>query len=125
MKAAFSMWKNTRMIILTAVCAAIYGAALIAFKTAVPLIPGITEVRVGNILPVPFGLLFGPAGAWGAGGERPGRLVPGAAGSRSCRIGSRRGEEAARSPPEGVGVRRKRGPGPPTGSQARDGLVRC
>ena len=48
MKAAFSMWKNTRMIILTAVCAAIYGAALIAFKTAIPLIPGITEVRVGK-----------------------------------------------------------------------------
>ncbi|MBI5586354.1 MAG: QueT transporter family protein [Deltaproteobacteria bacterium] len=66
MKAVFSMWGNTRMIILTAVCAAVYGAALIAFKTALPLIPGITEVRVGNIFPVPFGLLFGPAGAWGA-----------------------------------------------------------
>jgi energy-coupling factor transport system substrate-specific component len=66
MKAVFSMWSDTRMIILTAVCAAVYGAALIAFKTALPLIPGITEVRVGNIFPVPFGLLFGPAGAWGA-----------------------------------------------------------
>jgi energy-coupling factor transport system substrate-specific component len=66
MRAAFSMWGNTRMIILTAVCAAIYGAALIAFKTAIPLIPGFTEVRVGNIFPVPFGLMFGPAGAWGA-----------------------------------------------------------
>lgn len=66
MKAAFTMWKNTRMIILVAVCAAIYGAALIAFKTAIPLIPGITEVRVGNIFPMVFGLLFGPAGAWGA-----------------------------------------------------------
>ena len=66
MKAAFSMWKNTRMIILVAVCAAIYGAALIAFKTAIPLIPGITEVRVANIFPMVFGLLFGPAGAWGS-----------------------------------------------------------
>jgi energy-coupling factor transport system substrate-specific component len=66
MKAVFAMWSNTRMIILTAVCAAVYGAALIAFKTALPLIPGITEIRVGNIFPVPFGLLFGPAGAWGA-----------------------------------------------------------
>ena len=86
MKAVFSMWKNTRMIILTAVCAAIYGAALIAFKTAIPLIPGITEVRVGNILPVPFGLLFGPAGAWGAafgnliGDLLGGTLGPGSAG---------------------------------------------
>jgi len=67
MKAAFRMWKNTRMIILAAVCAAIYSAALIAFKTAVPLIPGITEVRVANIFPMVFGMLFGPAGAWGTG----------------------------------------------------------
>lgn len=66
MKAAFTMWKNTRMIILTAVCAAIYSAALLAFKTAIPLIPGITEVRVGNIFPMPLGLMFGPAGAWGS-----------------------------------------------------------
>jgi energy-coupling factor transport system substrate-specific component len=65
MKAALSMWRNTRMIILVAVCAAIYSAALIAFKTAIPLIPGITEVRVANIFPMGFGLLFGPAGAWG------------------------------------------------------------
>jgi len=55
------------MIILAAVCAAIYGAALIAFKTAIPLIPGITEVRVANIFPMAFGMLFGPAGAWGTG----------------------------------------------------------
>src|SRR5512136_1368686 len=65
MRAVFTMWRNTRMIILVAVCAAIYGAALIAFKTAIPLIPGITEVRVANIFPMVFGLLFGPAGAWG------------------------------------------------------------
>ena len=67
MKAAFRMWKNTRMIILVAVCAAIYGAALIAFKTAIPILPGITEVRVANIFPMVFGMLFGPAGAWGTG----------------------------------------------------------
>ncbi len=65
MKAAFTMWKNSRMIILVSVCAAIYGAALIAFKTAVPFIPGITELRVANIFPMVFGFLFGPAGAWG------------------------------------------------------------
>ena len=66
MKAAITMWRNTRMIILVSVCAAIYGAALIAFKTAIPIIPGITEVRVANIFPMVFGLLFGPAGAWGS-----------------------------------------------------------
>ncbi|MBN1615464.1 MAG: QueT transporter family protein [Deltaproteobacteria bacterium] len=61
----FLMWRNTRMIVLVAVCAAIYAATLIAFKTAIPLIPGITEVRVANVFPMTFGLLFGPAGAWG------------------------------------------------------------
>ena len=65
MKAVWTMWRNTRLIILVAVCAAIYGAALIAFKTAIPFIPGITELRVANIFPMVFGLLFGPAGAWG------------------------------------------------------------
>ncbi|MCX8117265.1 MAG: QueT transporter family protein [Desulfobacterota bacterium] len=65
MKAAWTMWHNTRMILLVAVCAAIYSAALLAFKTAIPLIPGFTEVRVANIFPMVFGLLFGPAGAWG------------------------------------------------------------
>jgi energy-coupling factor transport system substrate-specific component len=66
MKAAIRMWKNTRMVILVAVCSAIYGAALIAFKTTIPLIPGITEVRVANLFPMVFSLLFGPAGAWGS-----------------------------------------------------------
>lgn len=65
MRTVFTMWRNTRLIILSAVCAAIYGAALIAFKTAIPFIPGITELRVANIFPMVFGLLFGPAGAWG------------------------------------------------------------
>jgi len=64
---AFLMWKNTRMIVLVAVCAAIYAATLIAFKTAIPLIPGITEVRVAGVFPPVFGILFGPAGAWGLG----------------------------------------------------------
>jgi energy-coupling factor transport system substrate-specific component len=63
----FLMWKNTRMIVLVAVCAAIYAAALIAFKTAIPLVPGITEVRVAGVFPMAFGIMFGPAGAWGLG----------------------------------------------------------
>lgn len=67
MRYAFIMWKNTRMIVLVAVCAAIYAAALIAFKTAIPLIPGVTEVRVAGIFLMTFGILFGPAGAWGLG----------------------------------------------------------
>jgi energy-coupling factor transport system substrate-specific component len=67
MQYALLMWKNTRMIVLTAVCAAVYAATLIAFKTAIPIIPGITELRVAGVFPMVFGIIFGPAGAWGLG----------------------------------------------------------
>jgi energy-coupling factor transport system substrate-specific component len=66
MKEVYTMWKNTRMIILVALSAAIYAAFLIVFKGGIPIIPGITEVRPANVFPPVFGLLFGPAGAWGA-----------------------------------------------------------
>jgi energy-coupling factor transport system substrate-specific component len=66
MKEVFSMWKYTQMIILVALSAAIYAALLIVFKAGIVIIPGITEVRPANVFPVIFGLMFGPAGAWGA-----------------------------------------------------------
>jgi len=66
MKELLSIWKYTRMIVLVAVCAAVYAAVLIPFKIAVPLIPGFTEIRPANALPIVFSLLFGPAAAWGA-----------------------------------------------------------
>lgn len=53
------------MIMLTAVVAALFAAVLIPFKAFV-LIPGITEIRPANVLPIAFGLMFGPAGAWGS-----------------------------------------------------------
>src|SRR5262245_2908037 len=59
------MWRNTRMVVLTAICAALYAAILIPFKVA-PIIPGVTELRPANALPVVCSFLFGPAGAWGA-----------------------------------------------------------
>jgi energy-coupling factor transport system substrate-specific component len=61
----FRMWSNTRMVVLAAICAALYAAILIPFKV-VPLIPGITEFRPANAVPVVCSFLFGPAGAWGA-----------------------------------------------------------
>jgi len=61
----FSMWKKTKMVVLVALCAGLYAALLIPFKGFV-LIPGVTEFRPANALPVVMGLLFGPAGAWGA-----------------------------------------------------------
>jgi energy-coupling factor transport system substrate-specific component len=66
MKEIFTMWSNTRMIILVALSAAIYAAFLIAFKGGIVIVPGITEVRPANVFPPVFSLLFGPAGAWGA-----------------------------------------------------------
>ena len=65
MKEVITMWKNTKMIVLVALSAAIYAAILIPFK-AIPLVPGFTEIRPANMIPVAFGLFFGPAGAWGA-----------------------------------------------------------
>ena len=53
------------MVVLTAICAALYAAILIPFKV-VPLIPRITEFRPANAIPVVCSFLFGPAAAWGA-----------------------------------------------------------
>lgn len=81
MKELISMWGNTRMVVLTAVCAAVYAAVLIPFKIAT-IIPGFTEIRPAATLPVVFSLMFGPAGAWGAAfgnliGDFFGTLSPG------------------------------------------------
>ncbi len=65
MREAFTMWKYTRMVVLVAMTAAFYAALVIPLKI-VTVIPGITEFRPGAVVPVVFGLLFGPAGAWGA-----------------------------------------------------------
>jgi energy-coupling factor transport system substrate-specific component len=61
-----SMWSNTRMVVLSAICAALYAAVLVPFKV-VPLIPGVTELRPANAIPVVCSFMFGPAAAWGAG----------------------------------------------------------
>ncbi|UCC68766.1 MAG: QueT transporter family protein [Armatimonadota bacterium] len=64
MRELFEVWRNTRLIVQVAVTAALYAAALIPFKP-IPLIPGITEVRPANVIPIVCSLLFGPAAAWG------------------------------------------------------------
>src|SRR5690242_18863684 len=60
-----AMWRNTRMVVLCAISAALYAAVLVPFKV-VPLIPGVTELRPGNAIPVVCSFLFGPAAAWGS-----------------------------------------------------------
>ena len=66
MRELFTMWRNTRMIVMTAISAAAYVAVLLPFKGFV-IIPGLTEVRPGAAIPVVLSFLFGPATAWGTG----------------------------------------------------------
>jgi energy-coupling factor transport system substrate-specific component len=66
MNELYVMWRNTRMIVLTAICAAAYVAVLLPFKGFV-IIPGLTEVRPGAAIPIVLSFLFGPAAAWGSG----------------------------------------------------------
>ncbi len=65
MKDIVFMWSKPRMVVLTAVCAAVYVAAMLPFKWMV-IIPGLAEVRPATAFPIVFSLLFGPAGAWGS-----------------------------------------------------------
>jgi energy-coupling factor transport system substrate-specific component len=75
------MWSSTRMVVLVAMSASLYAAILIPFKV-VQLIPGITELRPANAVPVVCSFLFGPAAGWGAAignaiGDTFGGLGPG------------------------------------------------
>lgn len=65
MRELITMWRDTRMIMLVAVVAAVYAAVLIPFA-GFTIIPGITSVRPANVFPVIFSLMFGPAAAWGS-----------------------------------------------------------
>jgi energy-coupling factor transport system substrate-specific component len=84
MKEVLTMWRHTQMVVLVALSAAIYAAVLIPLK-GIPLVPGFIEIRPANAFPVVFGLLFGPAGAWGSAignliGDFFGTLSPGSIG---------------------------------------------
>jgi energy-coupling factor transport system substrate-specific component len=65
MRELAAMWRNTRMVVLCAISASLYAAVLVPFKV-VPLIPGVTELRPANAIPVVCSFLFGPAAGWGA-----------------------------------------------------------
>jgi len=70
------------MVTLVALCAGLYAAVLIPFKVGIPIIPGLTEVRPANVIPIVCSVLFGPAAAWGAAfgnliGDLFGTLGPG------------------------------------------------
>ncbi len=59
------LWRDTRLVVFTAISAALYAAILVPFKV-MPIIPGVTELRPANAVPVICSLLFGPAAAWGS-----------------------------------------------------------
>ncbi len=61
----FSMWRHTRLVVLASISASLFAALLIPFKL-LPLIPGSTELRPANAIPILCSFLFGPAAAWGA-----------------------------------------------------------
>ncbi len=65
MRDALALWSQTRMVVLVAISGSLYAAILIPFKV-LPIIPGVTELRPANAVPVLCSLLFGPAAAWGA-----------------------------------------------------------
>jgi len=65
MREILTMWRETRMVLLVAVVAAVYAAVLVPFQTF-QIIPGITSIRPANVFPVIFGIMFGPAAAWGS-----------------------------------------------------------
>ncbi len=78
----FTVWRDTRLIVLVAQTAAVYAAILIPFKMGIPLIPGFSELRPANAIPIVASLLFGPVAAWGSGfgnliGDCFGTLGPG------------------------------------------------
>ena len=73
----FSVWTDKRYARLILVTAIVYAGLLVPFKPF-PIVPGFTEVRPANFVPVLAGVLFGPAGAWGS---AAGNLIADAASS--------------------------------------------
>jgi energy-coupling factor transport system substrate-specific component len=65
MNEIFRVWSRTREIVMMALTAAIYAGTLIPFKP-IQIVPGLTELRPASVIPVLFGILFGPAAAWGS-----------------------------------------------------------
>jgi energy-coupling factor transport system substrate-specific component len=62
------MWKSPQMIVLTAVVAAVYAAAYITLSPlSLHIIPGVLSFSFRDCLILVFGVLFGPAAAWGLG----------------------------------------------------------
>ena len=67
MRAAIMMWRNTRMVVMTGLVAAIYASAQVVLAPlSPPLIPGV-PFKLADLFTMLLGLLAGPAGAFGLG----------------------------------------------------------
>lgn len=65
MKDIFSVFTKKKWIGRMILAGVLFLVCAAPFKMMMSLIPGATEVRPANMLPVVFGILWGPAGAWG------------------------------------------------------------
>ncbi len=65
MKELLTVWTDKKGLRHIAISFVLFLLLASPFKALFTLIPGVTEIRPANALPVIFGLLWGPAGAWG------------------------------------------------------------
>lgn len=65
MKEIFLVFKDKKSLRRMVISGVLFVVAAAPFKLLFTLIPGVTEVRPANMIPVILGLLWGPAGAWG------------------------------------------------------------
>lgn len=65
MKELIQIFRDPKGLRHIAISGLLFLAVGIPFRFLMNLIPGVTEVRPANMLPVVLGLLWGPAGAWG------------------------------------------------------------
>lgn len=65
MKDIFSVFKEKRWIARMVIAGVLFLACAAPFRMMLSLVPGMTEVRPANMIPVVFGILWGPAAAWG------------------------------------------------------------
>lgn len=65
MKEIFFVLKDKKCLKRMVISGILFWALAAPFRALFNLIPGVTEVRPANMLPVVLGLVWGPAGAWG------------------------------------------------------------
>lgn len=65
MAGIFGVFTDKKQFMLMLFTALAYALLLVPFKQF-PIMVGITELRPANFIPVAFGIMFGPAAAWGS-----------------------------------------------------------